>query len=1155
MQNRKCTSGLLLGGFWILSGAAAAQTPFNMSGDQALMPAATIGGTQTADIIALRSSQPGVPLRFGGVIPGSEIVDYDGRRLVKGRDYQIDYEAGVVYLMRAQKPGQIVRVSYRYEPQKQAAVVGKTQFASMPTFKFDLVPGRMNAVIGFGLTERQADGNVLMSNIYGWNNSFGGLKGLMLVGERSQVEQESDYEYRGKPGQTDTGRSKFILQNFSTGLNGGTIDASFQDISQNFAGFSAVSDAGYDKAFIDQLSKEKGLKRFSLGMKDVGLGDAKLSNGFRQVRDGNASVDWRSFSIDGKNYNFSYSSQKVDSDFRRFQDLAEGDREQLRKEAGMSRQNLSAKLGGLSFKQSDIEDASGEGIYRRELAFDTAKYGFSLGEQIIDRDFRRFNSLHEAERGQWGREAGLKRQWFALDAAVVGKDKQPLYRRSELSSSTGKFEANDLNVQAKGWSLQHSSRNVDSTFGNLGSMAEGEMDSHIKAISNMYGPGINTRPEDRGFFLRGAGLDRSLTRLSGSPFKGWAVGFDHLKLSGQQDDAEVLTFNAKSDKADVYFRQQKLGDQFNELTSLMEFERARLGTISGLDRTDFGMNLAFGKGKSLKVNILDAQSPNGGAKRTSIAFRDPKIEVDLNTREVDSGFNNVVQLVDPEKDLLAALRGYSQRDAKLKWQINSQLRLDAFLAEAQSDPLGQSSYIRNFAVDWKPDAKTSVSVLRMAQKQSDPMQTLFANLTEKITLARDFGRLGKVMFFNETQDFDGKNNQSSDFRRQYLAYETKINEKTALRSEQTRTQFQNGEHENINANTLSTELSKKVGVSVTDMRVDRSGENRDETKRNYGFWFDFGRGMRLNYGYARSINGSNGTLNSVVNLTPGALGFLKVDQASYAENRWDAQHTQGLSNVALSSSAPMNLGLIKNFTFNFAMDTATDWTNWVRENRIAGVAGQIGSNKIGLEYRSQMSANGYRGIDRTVTFETDASEKRALIGKMRYTVRDLPRDDAVMIRDFSLTLRPTKGVQLTHQMLTHPEDPQPRPDVPMFRNTNPWRVNKWTINVDQNGASSFAGSWEERLNSVTKESSRLTGLTLDLFKKSGSPLQLFYGVEQRWGNRLRETAHRYYLRFDQRPGPNQLLSIFAGNLSYEHSIANGASRNNWTVNVNYQIRF
>jgi hypothetical protein len=292
-----------------------------------------------------------------------------------------------------------------------------------------------------------------------------------------------------------------------------------------------------------------------------------------------------------------------------------------------------------------------------------------------------------------------------------------------------------------------------------------------------------------------------------------------------------------------------------------------------------------------------------------------------------------------------------------------------------------------------------------------------------------------------------------------------------------------------------------------------------------------------------------------VALSSGTLDFLKIDGASYAENRWDNQHTQGLSNVALSSSRPLNLGLIKNFTFNFSMDTATDWSNWVRENRVAGVAGTIGSNKIALEYRGQMSANGYRGVDRTFSFETDASEKRALVAKLKVSERTLPARDRVTIRDVALTWRPTRGMSVTHQLLTNPEDPQPMPDVPMFKMTNPWRVNKWALQFDQGKGTSLVGSWEERLNDVTRESSRLSGLTLDLFKSSGSPLQLFYGVEQRWGTTLRQTAHRYYIKFDQRPGPNQLLSIFAGNVSYEHSIADGFKRNNWTLNLNYQFRF
>ena len=166
----------------------------------------------------------------------------------------------------------------------------------------------------------------------------------------------------------------------------------------------------------------------------------------------------------------------------------------------------------------------------------------------------------------------------------------------------------------------------------------------------------------------------------------------------------------------------------------------------------------------------------------------------------------------------------------------------------------------------------------------------------------------------------------------------------------------------------------------------------------------------------------------------------------------------------------------------------------------------------------------------------------------------MPDQGLTVIRNFQITARPTRGMELSHQVLTNPEE-QFRSDVLLGSLTSPLRVNRWKLDYAPNTKWSLAAVWAEKLNDLTFESSRLGGVTLELFKDSGSPLSLFYGVEQLFGNVPRRTAHRYSIRFDQRPGPNQLLSLFAGNVSYEHSIADGFSRNNWTVNVNYQLKF
>ena len=69
------------------------------------------------------------------------------------------------------------------------------------------------------------------------------------------------------------------------------------------------------------------------------------------------------------------------------------------------------------------------------------------------------------------------------------------------------------------------------------------------------------------------------------------------------------------------------------------------------------------------------------------------------------------------------------------------------------------------------------------------------------------------------------------------------------------TDLSNGEKENVAAHTVSTALTKNVGVSVTDVATDRQGDDKDERKRAYGFYYDFGKGLRLNYGYNKSLVG------------------------------------------------------------------------------------------------------------------------------------------------------------------------------------------------------------------------------------------------------------------------------------------------------------
>ncbi|HVL38661.1 MAG TPA: hypothetical protein VM328_04640, partial [Fimbriimonadaceae bacterium] len=150
--------GLAMGAVGFLPVIVAAQgpLPLNSTPPESTGSEVIVGGTSTIDLLILRAAGPGVPLRNGNVIKGSERVEFEGQPLQRGTDYSIDYESGVIYLMRAQKAGQALTVAYRYDKSKPTTT--SQPQGGFQGFRIELMPGQMRAIMGLGMTERLGDG-------------------------------------------------------------------------------------------------------------------------------------------------------------------------------------------------------------------------------------------------------------------------------------------------------------------------------------------------------------------------------------------------------------------------------------------------------------------------------------------------------------------------------------------------------------------------------------------------------------------------------------------------------------------------------------------------------------------------------------------------------------------------------------------------------------------------------------------------------------------------------------------------------------------------------------------------------------------------------------------------------------------------------------
>lgn len=1127
-------------------------------------PTPVVAGRQSIDLVPVRPDEIGLALRHGYIVPGSEQLELGGRVLKRGRDYHLDAEAGVVYLMIQARPGDTLRAIYRHDPEGKIKSGTSDLAAKLGSMRFDLVPGAMGMVLGLGMTERMQDGSVLRSNVYGLNNSFSvapgwSIAGAYMVGDRQRTEARSGFEVEGAKKETETGKSKFVVQQMKAGLLGGSVTVDYQDISKNFTGFSAVA-GNLQGANVDQLRKERGLERQGFSLQDANVGVGKFSQSMRTVKDDTGSLEWRTLGFASGGFSLNWDSRKIDKDFKRFNDLAEGDREQLKKEAGLNRENLAIgfkqSVGAMSYTANKIEDGNGKGIHRRAFTMEAVQTKFTYGDQHIEDGFTAFGGLAEGERGQWAREGGLRREWFGVETALLGAKSPVKFSSSSVRNDNGDFRSTDLSAQLGGFTVTRNEKIVDEKFGALPNLAPAELGAHVQGVAQMYQPtGIQIKNTEAGAFAGGYGIDRTSTRITGQPLKDVDVRAESLSVSGMTSGATVDFLQIVGKSAAFKFRNQRTGNGFNEFGKLMEFERHQLGNVAGLDTSEVEASTALPKGGKATFSQLQVAGPNGGLERTEAGLTSKNLDVKFVTRNVDDEFNDVGQYLHPERQLFAGMKGYKQSEMLARWQILPTLKVYAQWYDAKNSSLERDKVYRETRLAYALDKHTQVDASRIERKDDDPLNTIFAQQHDTWSIRRDFGRFGVVSFAEEKVTFAGTEAKDPDRTKTYVGYETKIDDKTSFKTEQIVTKFEGGTEEKVSANTVSKEITPRMGVSVTDVKINREGEEKDETKRVYGFWYDFGQNIRIKYGVDRQLKGDQGaSLKSDLSVTPGQVGDVKIDSANYNVDRVDdSRQNRHVGNVQLGTVKPLQFGPLSNVTFRFAADTERNHFDWRKENRDFNFGAKLGSTAFGFSYKSQVHPTGDRGVDRKFSFNTDPSDKARLNLALEYKTRTLPGDEQIVMRNYAVTWRPWSGVELTHNVQTNPETT--KGDAFLGSIVKAAHANKWRLGFSRNPDTKMGLSWEELIDESKKSLSRIGGIDLSLFNKSGSPLSLFYGVEQKDLVGKRQTVHRYHLRFDQKPGPNQLFSVFAGNVSYEHSIAEGWNRNNWTVLFNYQLRF
>lgn len=1147
-----------LAAFVAVGFAVPALPQFTLLGGDENKPGIVLGGKPAIDLIPGVRRGLGYPLRNDNIVPGSVEVFVGGKRLAV-EEYTVDCPSGVLYVSSQVSESDSIRVIYRHDDKAETK---KYAAGALPLMSMNFGGGNsMTLLMGLGGAERQ-NGTVMQSNNLGFANKFGNgkasLNGFFARSSRENalVERDAATPDSGGVEQGEDVSGTFVKQAASFDVGGGmSLTAEYQDIDAKFTGFNMLMASGMSENQVKQFEKEKGITRMGLGFNGGSPNSILFSNSYRSIDDGKGKIQFQDYGFKTGFAEAYYSAREIDSGFTRFKDIAEEERDQYRKERGISREKMGGALSfaktKLSFDQNTIGQ-DGAQIRQQTIGFESNFLGGALRTQQIDQGFSRTGDLAEKDREQWGRERGMSRDELSL-FIPKGESRIASFDSKRIEYDKRSFESTSLSYNGGKYGIQYWDRSTDGNFLRLEDLSKSELASMAESTLRMYDPEVKVRDADRQWTAREAGIDRSFLKADASPFANLALSFSQIAIDADAGGLTRDSYRAKYGEFSFGYSRTSIESGFNRMFDLLEFERNLYGNQIGFDRAEWDLAGKVGS-YGFKADGLSIDERTAGLDRMRAEVKGKGFELSAGSRNIDSEFARTFDVNDPERDLFTQLIGFRQQDFAIKFDAVKGLKINGFLFDAENGDAKQDRHRRELSTIFNPDSKTELEYAYRDNQFVGEKGALFQNNFQRIRGTRDLGKVGKVTLMREDETFGGEHATQPGRNTNYLKFETKLGKGFDFMTEQGRTTFHDGGYENYQGYKLGWQVTKRLGVNVEQVLVDRDGEKPDNEALNFGFNYDFGNNLKLGYTFREDIDTVVGGKSAYRwELTPGSVGGFNVG-GSYASNSQTGREDSFLGNFSLSNPKPFDFGPLKDVKIQIGYDGKNEIGVWQNEKRLADFSTKLFGSEFGLNYSRVMLQGGAIASDRVARFNLDPTGKKPLQLSMAYKLRAMPDGTEYVVRDFDARYKINDVFAVSHSTDDLPE--KEKNNAILGTELKPTLGRKWAIEYKPSGKVNAILGYEELSHLDQSTVARRTNLTLTFLEESGSPIKLSYTHEQNERpSDGRRTRNEYRIGFDQKPGDNQTLSIMLGYVDWRDGLPEGELWKRTLLSLDYQLRF
>lgn len=589
----------------------------------------------TVEVIQGNGTGAGYVLSYGNVISGSEMIAVAGSSKVRNRDYHIDYSGGTLMFAEPISRSVGIRVSYRYALGTQ----GERTIVGLPSLQ---IASSDKMSLGFTYAYRAAakDSGAPDIMTYGVNTSakLGGssqITSMMYMAspqKGGEVIQEWGGNQQAQKPVTEVKSDQLAIHGGDFNFGSLNLKMNFQDVGKDFAGFQSLRDTKAAPAdVLAQLEKEKGLKRFDVGGALAITKGLSISGGVNTIKDETGEIKTTSTGLSSNWLKASMNIREVDTEFNRFSDIKESDRDQLAREKGIKRTDLALELAPVGrpkdaawnkLQMNKIEDTSGA-IDIKSASIDTGKLSFSGYTRKVDDTFARINDISGQDRTDF---ALAIRQQFDPNATVAQVTKKDLdqiskeigiersnyraglqfgntstsFQQLSIGDQSGEIDRQTVKVAGKSYEFFGMRQSIDSDFCRMADLAEVE--------TQQFG---NER-----------GIDR--TNYGGSyTFGGGklSTGLSMTKVEDQQSGARVekRTFTASGQKFNLRANFQEIDQEFgSRVQDLADRDKKKMQSEIGYKLWDLTSGLQLAKGLALDSYYYTAENDTEQKERNQL---------------------------------------------------------------------------------------------------------------------------------------------------------------------------------------------------------------------------------------------------------------------------------------------------------------------------------------------------------------------------------------------------------------------------------------------------------------------------------------------------------------------------------------------------------